>query len=120
MARPLRLQFEGALYHLTGRGNRRERIVGDEKDCARFLELRGGSLGRFRVSLHALVLMGNHYHLLAETELPNLGRWMHWLVTSDTVYFNRRHKRVGHLFQGRYKKHCRGSGGIFGDLDTSL
>ena len=47
--------------------------------------------------------MGNHYHLLAQTELPNLGRWMHWLVTSYTVYFNRRHKRVGHLFQGRYK-----------------
>ena len=103
MARPLRLEFEGALYHLTGRGNRRERIFEDEKDCARFLEMLEGSLGRFRVLLHAFVLMGNHYHLLAQTELPNLGRWMHWLVTSYTVYFNRRHKRVGHLFQGRYK-----------------
>jgi putative transposase len=103
MARPLRLEFEGALYHLTGRGNRRERIFQDEKDCARFLEMLELSLGRFRVLLHAFVLMGNHYHLLAQTELPNLGRWMHWLVTSYTVYFNRRHKRVGHLFQGRYK-----------------
>src|SRR5437870_13886058 len=103
MARPLRLEFEGALYHLTGRGNRRERIFGDEKDWARFLEMLEGSLGRFRVLLHAFVLMGNHYHLLAQTELPNLGRWMHWLVTSYTVYFNRRHKLVGHLFQGRYK-----------------
>ena len=103
MARPLRLEFEGALYHLTGRGNRREPIFGDEKDCARFLEMLEGSLGRFRVLLHAFVLMGNHYHLLAQTELPNLGRWMHWLATSYTVYFNRRHKRVGHLFQGRYK-----------------
>lgn len=91
------------MYHLTGRGNRRERIFGDEKDYARFLGLVEDSLGRFRVLLHAFVLMGNHYHLLAQTELPNLGRWMHWLVTSYTVYSNRRHKRVGHLFQGRYK-----------------
>lgn len=103
MARPLRLEFDGALYHLTGRGNRRERIFEDEKDCARFLEMLASSLGRFRGLLHAYVLMGNHYHLLAQTSLPNLGRWMHWLVTSYTVYFNRRHKRVGHLFQGRYK-----------------
>jgi len=103
MARPLRLAFEGALYHLTGRGNRRERIFGDEKDCARFLEMPEGSLGRFRVLLHPLVFMGNHYHLLAQTEWPNVGRWMHWLATSYTVCFNQRHKRVGHLFQGRYK-----------------
>jgi REP element-mobilizing transposase RayT len=102
VARPLRLEFEGAQYHLTGRGNRRERIFEDERDCARFLEMLERSLSRFRVLLHAFVLMGNHYHLLAQTELPNLGRWMHWLVTSYTVYFNRRHKRVGHLFQGRY------------------
>ena len=59
MARPLRLEFEGALYHLTGRGNRRERIFRNEKDCARFLEMLEGSLGRFRVLLHAFVLMGN-------------------------------------------------------------
>ncbi len=103
MARPLRIEYEGALYHLTGRGNRREPIFADEKDCARFLALLEESLGRYRVRLHGYVLMGNHYHLLAETEQANLGRWMHWLVTSYTVWFNRRHGRVGHLFQGRYK-----------------
>ncbi len=103
MARPLRIEYEGALYHLTGRGNRREPIFADEQDCERFLQLLGESLRRYRVVLHAYVLMGNHYHLLAETELANLGRWMHWLVTSYTVWFNRRHRRVGHLFQGRYK-----------------
>ena len=103
MARPLRIEYEGALYHLTGRGNRREAIFADEKDCVRFLSLLEESLGRYRVRLHAFVLMGNHYHLLAETEQANLGRWMHWVVTSYTVWFNRRHGRVGHLFQGRYK-----------------
>ena len=103
MARPLRIEYEGALYHVTGRGNRRERVFEDEKDWARFLALLRESLPRYQVQLHAYVLMGNHYHLLAETQRANLGRWMHWLVTSYTVYFNRRHGRVGHLFQGRYK-----------------
>src|SRR6266446_439609 len=103
MARPLRVEFEGALYHLTGRGNARERIFSDDKDCARFVELLGQSLERYDVALQAYVLMGNHYHLIAETHRANLGRWMHWLSTAYTVYFNRRHRLVGHLFQGRYK-----------------
>ena len=103
MARPLRVEFEGALYHLTGRGNARQRIFADEKDCARFVQLLMESLERYDVALHGYVLMGNHYHLIAETRRANLGRWMHWLTTAYTVYFNRRHHRVGHLFQGRYK-----------------
>jgi len=103
MARPLRLEFEGALYHLTGRGNARQRILGDQKDCAKFSQLLRESLQRYDVSLHGYVLMGNHYHLIAETRRANLGRWMHWLTTAYSVYFNRRHRQVGHLFQGRYK-----------------
>ena len=103
MARPLRIEYEGALYHLTGRGNRREAIFADAQDCLAFLALVEESLKRYGVRLHAYVLMGNHYHLVAQTGVANLGRWMHWLVTSYTVYFNRRHRRVGHLFQGRYK-----------------
>jgi REP element-mobilizing transposase RayT len=103
MARPLRVEFEGALYHLTGRGNARQRIFADDKDGAKFVELLVQSLQRYEVALHAYVLMGNHYHLIAETRRANLGRWMHWLTTAYTVYFNRRHRRVGHLFQGRYK-----------------
>ena len=103
MARALRIEFAGALYHLTGRGNARQRIFADEKDCAKFVELLAASLRRYEISLHGYVLMGNHYHLMAETRRANLGRWMHWLTTSYTVYFNRRHGRAGHLFQGRYK-----------------
>ena len=103
MARPLRIEYEGALYHLTGRGNERQRIFTSEDDHTRFLELLKESLERYAVQLHAFVLMGNHYHLLAQTSRANLGRWMHWLVTSYTVFYNRRHRRVGHLFQGRYK-----------------
>lgn len=97
------MEFEGALYHLTGRGNARQRVFADEKDCAKFVELLVESLERYDVALHAYVLMGNHYHLVAETRRANLGRWMHWLSTAYTVYFNRRHRLVGHLFQGRYK-----------------
>lgn len=103
MARPLRIEFEGALYHLTGRGNARQQIFGDQADCAKLVQLLVESLERYDVALHGYVLMGNHYHLMAETRRANLGRWMHWLTTAYTVYFNRRHGRVGHLFQGRYK-----------------
>jgi putative transposase len=103
VARPLRIEFAGALYHLTGRGNARQRIFADETDCAEFVQLLVESLERYDVALHAYVLMGNHYHLMAETRRANLSRWMHWLTTAYTVYFNRRHRRVGHLFQGRYK-----------------
>jgi REP element-mobilizing transposase RayT len=61
------------------------------------------SLERYQVDVHGYVLMQNHYHLMATTRRANLSRWMHWLVTAYTVYFNRRHRRVGHLFQSRYK-----------------
>ena len=64
MARPFRLEFEGALYHLTGRGNARQRIFADQKDCAKFVQLLRESLQRYDVALHGYVLMGNHYHLM--------------------------------------------------------
>ena len=64
----------------------------------KFVELLVESLERYDVALHAYVLMGNHYHLVAETRCANLGRWMHWLSTAYTVYFNRRHRLVGHPF----------------------
>jgi putative transposase len=103
VARPLRVEFEGALYHLTGRGNARQKVFADQADCTKFVQLLMESLERYDVVLHGYVLMGNHYHLIAETRRANLGRWMHWLTTAYTVYFNRRHRRAGHLFQGRYK-----------------
>jgi putative transposase len=103
MARALRLEFEDALYHLCARGNRRERIFAAEKDYLWFEELLAQSLDRYRVELHAYVLLPNHFHLLARTLKPNLSRWMHWLITSYSLWFNRRHRMNGHVFQGRYK-----------------
>jgi putative transposase len=103
MAPALRLEFEGALYHLCARGNRRERIFADEKDCLRFLALLKESLGHYGVEIHAYVLMPNHFHLLARTPKTNLSRWMRWLIGTYSISFNRRHRKSGHLFQGRYK-----------------
>jgi putative transposase len=103
MARPLRIEFEGALYHVLARGNDRRRIYRSETDQERFVSLLAESSARFEVGVQAFVLMGNHFHLLAQTRRANLSRWMHWLMVAYTVYFNRRHRRSGHLLQGRYK-----------------
>lgn len=103
MARALRLEFEGALYHLCARGNRRARIFADEKDCLRFLALLKESVDRYEVEIHAYVLLPNHFHILARTPKGNLSRWMHWLIGAYSISFNRRHRKSGHLFQGRYK-----------------
>ena len=100
MARPLRVEFEGAVYHLSARGNARQPVFRDERDCARFLELLTESAQRFEAAILCFVLMGNHFHLVAQTRRPNLRRWMHWLLVSYTMYFNRRHRSSGHLFQG--------------------
>ncbi|MBA3961503.1 MAG: transposase [Chthoniobacterales bacterium] len=107
MARPLRIEYDGALYHLIARGNRRQAIFERDSDSQRFLDLLAQSLARFDVDLHAFVLMGNHFHLLAQTRRANLSRWMHWLLSTYAIEFQRRHRRVGHghLFQGRFKSH---------------
>jgi putative transposase len=103
VARPLRIEFEGALYHLLARGNDQQAIYERDADRERFLSLLAESAGRFDVAVHCFVLMGNHFHLLAQTRRANLSRWMHWLMVAYTVYFNRRRRRSGHLLQGRYK-----------------
>jgi putative transposase len=72
-------------------------------DQERFVSLLEESAPRFAVSIFCFVLMGNHFHLIAQTHRPNLTHWMHWLSVAYTVYFNRRHRRSGHLFQGRFK-----------------
>jgi putative transposase len=111
MARPLRIEFEGAIYHLCGRGNARGLIFRDDLDRAHFLQLLEESAQRFRGAVLCFVLMPNHFHLAAQTHRPNLGRWMHWLIVSYTVFFNRRHRHSGHLFQGRYKSFLVQKGG---------
>lgn len=103
MARPLRLEFADAIYHITARGNRRERIFASDAERGRFLEILARSLPRFEVELHAYVLLANHFHLLVRTRRANLSRWMHWMMVTYAIWFNRRHAQVGHLFQGRYK-----------------
>lgn len=103
MSRPLRLEYAGALYHVTARGNAREDIFRDDEDRAVFVELLGREVGQQCWRLYAYCLMSNHYHLLIETPEPNLGRGMRRLNQVYTQRFNRRHRRVGHVLQGRYK-----------------
>jgi REP element-mobilizing transposase RayT len=103
MARPLRIEYPGALYHVTARGNARDWIYLDDEDRQVFTDLLGEVVGGFNWLLHAYCLMGNHYHLLVETPDANLGRGMRQLNGVYTQRFNRRHGRVGHVFQGRYK-----------------
>ncbi len=103
MSRPLRIGYSGALYHLTLRGNARGEIFLDDTDREVFLDVLAFVVERFGWRIHAYCLMGNHYHLLAETPQPNLSRGMRWLNGVYTQRFNRRHERVGHVFQGRFK-----------------
>ncbi len=103
MARPLRLEFVGALYHITSRGDRREDIYEDDRDRKQFLSILGEVCKRYNWICHAYCLMSNHYHLLIETPDGNLSKGMRQLNGVYTQYFNRQHSRVGHVFQGRYK-----------------
>jgi REP element-mobilizing transposase RayT len=103
MARPLRVEFPGAVYHVTARGDGREVIFMDDADRRLFLAVVEHVLDRLTWRCHAYCLMGNHYHLLAETLTANLAGGMRQLNGLYTQRFNRRHKRVGHVFQGRYQ-----------------
>ena len=103
MSRPLRLEFSGALYHVTSRGDRREPIYEDDEDRALFLETLGRVVVDFNWVCHGYCLMSNHYHLVVETPDGNLAKGMRQLNGVFTQATNRRHGRTGHLFQGRYK-----------------
>ncbi|HEY4485197.1 MAG TPA: transposase [Nitrospiria bacterium] len=103
MARPLRVEYAGALYHVTSRGNARKPIFKDEEDRKTFLRLLDRVNQRFHWLCHAYCLMDNHYHLVIETPEGNLAKGMRQINGVYTQAFNRRHRRVGHLFQGRYK-----------------
>ena len=101
MARPLRLEYGGALYHITTRGDRRETIYEDITDREAFLDLMGTVCRRANWRCYAYCLMDNHYHLLVETVEATLSLGMRHLNGVYTQRFNRRHGRVGHVFQGR-------------------
>lgn len=103
MARPLRMDMADGWYHVTARGIERREVFVDARDYGHFEELLGETVERFRVVLHAYVLMPNHYHLIVQTPEANLSRAMQWLNVSYVVWFNKRRHRVGPLMQGRFK-----------------
>jgi len=113
MARQLRVEFENAFYHITSRGNLRDKIFYDAADRERFLKILSRTKERYGFLLHAYALMDNHYHLLMETPKANLSQIMQNINTSYTVYVNRKYQRSGHLLQGRFK-------GIIVDKDRYL
>src|SRR5438093_2937144 len=103
MARKLRVQYPGALYHVLNRGDRREPIFKDDADRQRFLGTLGETCLKTGWQVHAYCLMSNHFHLVVETPQGNLVAGMKWFLGTYTSRFNRRHKLIGHLFGGRYK-----------------
>jgi len=103
MSRPIRIEFTNALYHVTARGDRREDIFEDDQDRQMFLSTLAQVVTQFNWICHAWCLMDNHYHLLVQTPDGNLSKGMRQLNGVYTQASNRRHRRVGHLFQGRFK-----------------
>ncbi len=103
MARSLRIQYPGAFYHVMHRGNGGAKIFIDNVDRLSFLDFLARSIDIYDIQLHCYVLMENHFHLLVETPQGNLSEFMRHFNISFTAYFNKRHKRTGHLYQGRYK-----------------
>jgi REP element-mobilizing transposase RayT len=102
MARPLRLEYEGAVYHVTIRGNQRGIIFQEDSDRERFIEKLAESVERYEIHLYLYTLMTNHVHMVLETPRANLSQFMHRLQTAYTVFYNRKHKLSGHLLQGRF------------------
>jgi len=103
MARPYRLQGENYLYHIMSRGDDRKKIFTSPGDYSKFLDYTLKGKEKYQFYLYAYCLMVNHYHLLIETRLPNISKVMHYINGSYTIYYNIRHRRCGHLFQGRFK-----------------
>lgn len=103
MARPLRIEYPGAFYHVTSRGNEQKDVFKSQRDREKFLEYLESATERYGAVFHAYCLMSNHYHLLLETPAGNLSQIMRHINGAYTTYFNIKRKRSGHLFQGRYK-----------------
>jgi REP element-mobilizing transposase RayT len=103
MSRQIRIEYEGAIYHLMNRGDRREDIFVDDRDRQDFLKTLGEVCQRAGWRVHAYCLMGNHFHLVVETPQPTLVAGMKWFLGTYTQRFNARHRMRGHLFSGRYK-----------------
>lgn len=103
MARPLRISYPGAFYHITSRGNEQKPVFKSKKDREKFLEYLESAVKRYDAVIHTYCLMDNHYHLLLETPSGNLSKIMAHINGAYTTYFNVKRERFGHLFQGRYR-----------------
>ena len=103
MARPLRIQYPGAFYHVTSRGNEQKEIFKSRRDREKFCEYLGSASSRYGAIIHSYCLMSNHYHLLLESPEGNLSQIMRHINGAHTTYFNVKRKRAGSLFQGRHK-----------------
>jgi putative transposase len=103
MARPLRIAYPGAWYHVTSRGNEQKDVFKSSKDREKFLDYLVSATERYGAAIHVFCLMSNHYHLLLETPGGNLSQIMRHINGAYTTYFNVKRKRAGHLFQGRFK-----------------
>jgi putative transposase len=103
VARPLRIEYPGAFYHVTSRGNEKKDIFKSRRDREKFLSYLESATERYGAVIHAYCLMSNHYHLILETPLGNLAQIMKHINSSYTTYYNVKRKRAGHLLQGRYK-----------------
>jgi putative transposase len=120
VARPLRLQVPGGIYHVRARGNSRAAVYKDDRDRRVFLELFARVVDRFGWICHAYCLMGNHYHLLLETPLPNLSSGMRQLNGVYAQRFNKRHRRVGHVFEARFGATIVEEDGYFLELERYI
>ena len=103
MARPLRVEYSGAIYHVINRGNAGEKIFRNNRDREKFIEYLEKAVERFLLNVHSFCLMNNHFHILIETQQPNLSQALQWITVSYAGYFNRKYHRIGHLFHGRFK-----------------
>ena len=103
MARPLRIEYSGAFYHVTSRGNERKAVYKSQRDREKFFSYLESATERYGAVVHVFCLMDNHYHLLLETPSGNLSQIMHHINGAYTTYFNTKRERSGHLFQGRYR-----------------
>ena len=103
MARPLRIQYPDAYYHVMNRGNRGEAIFITDSDRVTFLDALAESCETYQIKLIGYVFMSNHFHLLVQTPQANLSEFMRHFLVTYTVRFNRRNARTGHIFQGRFK-----------------
>ncbi len=102
MARPIRIEYEGAVYHVTIRGNERKAMFKTDADRERFIQARSDSVERYSIRLVLYCLMENQPHFVLETPLAYLSRFVQRFQTAYTVFYNKRHNRSGHLMQGRF------------------